>query len=148
MPMHQSSRRHFVAALGTFGLGTTLLPDLLDARMQETGASTVTAEMLSAALAVAGLSFTDEERAAMLKAVNTNLGRYETLRNLEIPNDVAPPFYFSPLVAGMTVDRQQRPLRWSSPRKLARPAHVEEVAFAPITHLAALLKARLITSVD
>ena len=57
------------------------------------------------ALALSGLTFDDEDQKAMLQAANQNLARYEDVRKLHIPNDVAPPFYFSPIVPGMKVNR-------------------------------------------
>ncbi len=78
------------------GLGGTLLPGVLWAQMQQQArpgaAPRVTQEMLSDALALSGLTFSDEDQRWMLQAVDQNLTRYEELRAVHIPNDVAPPF--------------------------------------------------------
>ena len=103
--------------------------------------------MLADALAVAGLSFSEEDQKAMLKAVNRNLTSYEELRKLEIPNDVAPPFYFSSLVPGMKVNRTREPLHFSTPA-VKRPANLEDAAFWPVLNLAQLLKTRQVTSAE
>ena len=66
----------------------------------------------------------------MLQAANQNLTRYEELRKVHIPNDVAPPFYFSPLTPGMKVNRVRQPFHFSAPR-VKRPANLEDVAFCP-----------------
>jgi Asp-tRNA(Asn)/Glu-tRNA(Gln) amidotransferase A subunit family amidase len=141
------NRRWFLAYFSGAGLSATLLPGVLWAQMQEQGAQTVTPEMLAGALAVAGLTFSQEDQKAMLQAVNRSLTNYEELRNLHIPNDVAPPFYFSPLVAGMKVSRAREPLRFST-LAVKRPANLEDAAFWPITHLAHLLKTRQATSLE
>ena len=79
--------------------------------------------------------------------MNQNLARYEDVRKLQIPNDVSPPFYFSPLTPGMKVNRAKLPLRFSAPR-VRRPANLEDVAFWPIMQLSQLLRTRQVTSVE
>jgi Asp-tRNA(Asn)/Glu-tRNA(Gln) amidotransferase A subunit family amidase len=129
------------------GLATTLLPGVLWARMQEAGARRITAAMMKDALAIAGLEFTDEEREALVNGVNQNLERYENMRTLDL-DAMAPPLYFSPLVPGTTIDRVARPARPSRVPALKRPADLEELAFAPVAHLAHLLKTRQVTSIE
>jgi Asp-tRNA(Asn)/Glu-tRNA(Gln) amidotransferase A subunit family amidase len=141
------TRRRFLSAFSGLGLGGTLLPGALLAQVQQTGEARVTAAMLANALAVAGLTFSEEDQKAMLQAVNRSVGTYEELRKLAIPNDVAPPFYFSPLVPGMKVNRTREPLRFSTPT-VKRPANLEEVAYWPILNLAQLIKSRQVTSVE
>ena len=105
------TRRRFIAQFSSLGLGSTLLPGVLWAEMQQTGAQQITAEMLAHAIAMAGLSFSAEDQKAMLEAVNQNLTRFTELRAIQIPNDVSPPFHFSALVPGMTVNRTKQPFR-------------------------------------
>ena len=93
-------RRRFLAYFSGSGLAATLLPGVLWAQVEQAGAETVTPEMLKDALAVSGLSFSDEDQKAMLEGVNQNLTRYEDVRKLHIPNDVSPPFYFSAITPG------------------------------------------------
>ena len=129
------------------GLGGTLLPGVLWAQIQQDGAQRVTPEMLKSALAIAGLSFSEADEKSMLQSVNGSLTRYEEIRNLHIPNNVAPPFYFSALTPGMKVNRTREPLRFSSPA-VKRPANLEDVAFWPVIQLAQLLKTRQVTSTE
>jgi len=147
MTITDDTRRRFLSACSGLGLGGTLLPGVLLAQVQQTGEARVTAAMLANALAIAGLTFTDEDQKAMLQAVNRNLTSYEDLRKIEIPNDVAPPFYFSPLVPGMKVNRTREPLHFSTPA-VKRPTNLEDVAFWPILNLAQLLKTRQVTSAE
>ena len=142
------SRRHFLASVSALGLSAPLLPGVLWAKMAEAGATTIDVPMLKAAASVAGLQFSDETLASMVVGVNQNLGRIETLHAQKIPNNVSPPFYFSPLVPGMHVDRTRAPLKMSKLPSIKRPAQLEEVAFWPVTHLAQLLKTRAVTSVE
>ena len=140
-------RRRFLTYFSGAGLGATLLPGVLWGQMQQDGAERVTPEMLKDALALAGLSFGEEDQKAMVQGVNRNLTNYEELRKIAIPNDVAPPFYFSPLVPGMKVNRRREDLRFSAP-KVKRPADLEELAFWPVVQLSQLLKTRQVTSTE
>ena len=124
-----------------------MLPEVLWSQAQQEGAPRITQAMLQNALALSGLTFPDEDQKAMLQAINQNLTRYEELRAVHIPNDVSPPFYFSPLVPGMKVDRTRRPVRFSAPR-VKRPANLEDVAFWPVTQLAHLIRTHQVTSVE
>jgi len=70
------------------------------------------------------------------------------IRATVIPNDVGPPFYFSPLTPGMVVERKARPPRYSRPAKVRRPADLETVAFWPVSKLSALIKSRQVSSLE
>jgi Asp-tRNA(Asn)/Glu-tRNA(Gln) amidotransferase A subunit family amidase len=146
MPNH-TTRRRFMAYFSGAGLATTLLPGVLWAKMQEERAKRITASMLKDALAIAGLEFTDEEREQIVNGLNQNLERYENIRKLRL-EDLAPPLYFSPLVPGTKLDRVARPSRPSRVPSLRRPVNLEDLAFAPIAHLAQLMKTRQVTSLD
>jgi Asp-tRNA(Asn)/Glu-tRNA(Gln) amidotransferase A subunit family amidase len=140
-----ATRRRFIAQCSSLGLGGTLLPGVLWAEMQRTGAQTITLEMLQHAIAMAGLTFSEADQKTMLDAVNQNLTRFNELRAIHIPNDVSPPFHFSAIVPGMTVNRTRTPLRMSTP-SVKRPANFEEVAFWPVVQLAQLIKTKQATS--
>jgi Asp-tRNA(Asn)/Glu-tRNA(Gln) amidotransferase A subunit family amidase len=141
------TRRRFLSACSAIGLGGTLLPGVLWAQIQQVGEPKVTAEMLKGALAISGVSFGEDDQKSMLTAVNASLSRYEEIRNLHIPNNVAPPFYFSPLTPGMKVNRTREPLRFSTPT-VKRPANLEDAAFWPVAQLAQLIKTRQCTSTE
>ncbi len=142
-----AARRRFITYFSAMGLSTTLLPGVLWAQVQDAGTPQITADMLKGALAVAGLSFSEEDQKTMLQGLNQNLNRYDDLRNLHVPNDVAPPFYFSPIVPGMKVNRTHLPLRFSSPA-VKRPAKLEDAAFWPVTQLSHLIRTRQVTSLE
>lgn len=142
-----TTRRRFMAYFSSAGLATTLLPGVLWARMQEEQAKRITAGMLEDALAIAGLEFTEEERAQLVNGLNQNLERYENIRKLRL-EDLAPPLYFSPLVPGTRLDRAVKPMRVSRVPAQRRPADLEQLAFAPVSHLAQLLRTRQITSLE
>ncbi len=138
-------RRRFLAFFTAAGLGNTLLPGVLWGQVAE--APTITKDMLAHALAMSGLSFTEEQQDDLLEGANQNLEGYQEIRGLEIPNDVSPPYYFSPLTPGMEVSLGTDLLRFSTP-EVARPAELEQVAFWPVMDLAQLLRTRQVTSVE
>jgi Asp-tRNA(Asn)/Glu-tRNA(Gln) amidotransferase A subunit family amidase len=142
------TRRSFLAYFSGLGLSSTLLPGVLWARLQDEEEPRITKEMLQDAEQVAGLEFTDEERDLMLRGLNGNLESYERLREVELPNSVAPALYFNPLTAGASVDVPRRPSRRSVVRVDGAPSNLEQLAFRPVTHLAALVEARLVSSED
>lgn len=144
---NEDTRRRFLSFFSGLGLGGTLLPGVLWAQLQQGDAQRITPEMLAHALALSGLTVSDEDQRSMLQAANQNLARYEELRQVRIPNDVAPPFYFSPLTPGMKVNRVKQALRFSAPQ-VKRPANLEDAAFWPIVRLSQLLRTRQVKSVE
>jgi Asp-tRNA(Asn)/Glu-tRNA(Gln) amidotransferase A subunit family amidase len=141
------ARRRFLAYFSSIGLGATLLPGALWAQAQQSEAPEVTLEMLKSALALSGLSFSEDDEKAMLNGLNQNLTRCQEIRALPIPNDVSPPFYFSSITPGMKVNRTRSPLVFNTPA-VKRPANIEDLAFASLVELGQLLKARKVTSVE
>lgn len=95
-----------------------------------------------------GLAFDDEERAQALPGILQNRGSYEALRQLDLPNSVAPVLDFDPVPAGMTFEREQRPIRFADPGDVRRPDSDAELAFLSVSELSALLRAKRVTSVE
>ncbi|HSG00767.1 MAG TPA: amidase, partial [Vicinamibacterales bacterium] len=148
MPTLDETRRRFMTHFATIGLGSTLVPGVLWARMQDAGANRITLAMVRSALGLAGIEATDAEAEAMVNGANQNLTRYESIRQLDIPNDVSPPFHFSSIVPGIDVDKTPRPFRMSRAPRVERPANLEDVAFWPVRHLAELVRTRKVSSVE
>jgi len=146
--MNDLSRRGFMTAFAGLGLGGTLLPGVLWAQMSAAGTSKITVPMIKEAARLAGLEFSDEDCAPILESVNGNLNRIVALHDIDIPNNVAPPFYFSPVTPGMKVDRAARPFKTSKPRSVKRPAVLEDAAFWSVSELAELVRTRAVTSTE
>jgi Asp-tRNA(Asn)/Glu-tRNA(Gln) amidotransferase A subunit family amidase len=144
----ETARRAFFSCCARIGIGSALLPGLLWDRMEAQGVTRLTLDMLRGAAAVTDAGFSEAELTAMLDAANTHLVRYEALRQLRLDNAVSPPLHFNPVLPGMPIDRENRPIRTSTPPRVSRPANVEEVAFWPVTHLAELVRSRQIRSAE
>src|SRR5262245_5555938 len=109
-----ATRRRFITSFASLGLGTTLAPGIVWARMQEAGASTITLEMLTDALKLSGIELSEEDRKAMVETANRNLTQFKEIRAIHIPNDVSPPFHFSAITPGMRVDKTKQPFKLSA----------------------------------
>jgi len=148
MPDLNETRRRFITHFAGLGLGATLAPGILWARMQDAGEKRITLAMVTDAMLLAGLEFSETELKAMVDAANQNLTRYEEQRAIHIPNDVSPPFHFSALVPGLEVNKTKLPFRLSAAPPLKRPAALEDAAFWPVRHLAELIRTRQVSSVE
>lgn len=140
------ARRDFVSYFGATGLAGTLFPGALWAGMQEAGV--LSREVLVEAEKVAGLSFTDEERALMLEDLEENLESFEAIRSHPVENEVAPALIFDPQPPGRPLpagDDEMRPTRRPG---LQAPAELEDVTFWPVTDLAELIRTRQISCTD
>jgi Asp-tRNA(Asn)/Glu-tRNA(Gln) amidotransferase A subunit family amidase len=142
------TRRRFMTYFAGAGLGSTLAPGIVWARMQDAATDTITLEMLTDALKLSGIELSEDERKQMVNSANQNLTQYKTIRAIHIPNDVSPPFHFSPIVPGMKVDKTKQPFRLSTAPSMKRPANLEDAAFWPVRHLAELVRTRQVTSLE
>src|SRR5262245_8961872 len=98
------TRRRFMAHFASIGLGSTLAPGIIWARMQDAQTQRVTVAMVTEALKLSGIETTEADRQALVQSANQNLARYEEVRKIHIPNDVSPPFHFSSIVPGIQVN--------------------------------------------
>jgi Asp-tRNA(Asn)/Glu-tRNA(Gln) amidotransferase A subunit family amidase len=144
----ETTRRRFMATFTGAGVAGTLFPGVLWARVQDSGAERVTLAMVTEALKLSGVEMTDEEKKTLVESANRNLNGYEEIRKLHIPPDVSPPFHFSPVVPGITVNKARQPFRLSAAPTVKRPANLEDVAFWPLRHLAELVRSRQVTSLE
>ena len=62
-----------MAHFAGIGLGTTLVPGVLWARMQDAGASQLTLAMVTDALKLSGIDLSEEDRKQMVESANRNL---------------------------------------------------------------------------
>ena len=103
----------------------------------------VTKEMLHGALQLIGLDFTEEQETMMLPGVNQALSGYEALRKIDVPLDTEPATRFYPTKPAA------KPAKFSpAPGKPMSFGSVEDLAFEPVTTLAALIKTGKVSSTD
>ena len=108
-------------------------------------------ETLDCAEKIFGVDFNEQEEAAALNGVNTNLQNYERLRALDIPLDTEPAVTFRPYLPGKKPKPGATPgakIKVTLQPPAARRASVEELAFLPVTALAPLLQHRDVSSTE
>jgi Asp-tRNA(Asn)/Glu-tRNA(Gln) amidotransferase A subunit family amidase len=138
------SRRAFVSYFASIGLGSTLLPGVLWARVA--AGEEITPETIAKAAEVAGLEFDEQERAMMVQGLIEQEKRLEAIRAVPLGNEIAPAIQFDPVPAGMMLDTRERPAV-RAPVSLPRvPARLEELAFLPVTQLSELVRRRKVTA--
>jgi Asp-tRNA(Asn)/Glu-tRNA(Gln) amidotransferase A subunit family amidase len=108
---------------------------------------------IKTAAKVIGLEFTQKEINLMLEDVAENLADYRELRKYPLDNGVFPAIEFNPLipfVAETALNRKAKPITIPLPETpgLTVPENLEELAFAPVTVLAQLVRSRKISSVE
>jgi Asp-tRNA(Asn)/Glu-tRNA(Gln) amidotransferase A subunit family amidase len=142
------SRRHILAALAGVGIGTVAFQRALAAQAERAGK--VTPELIEQAAWIAGIEITEEDRKSVAAAVQRDQKKFESLRSVALKNSVPPAlsFFAAPPQEGRaTIDRKAiQPL--PSKAAVERPATDEDLAFLPVTQLAALLKAKKVSSLE
>lgn len=134
-------RRDFLAYFSSLGLGSTLLPGVLWAKVS--AGAEITKETIAAAEEIAGVSFTDDERAMMVRNLNNQKNAIAALHRIALDNSVSPVLVFDPVPAGASLPekREERMTRERMPL-LARPGALEELAFEPVARLSELIRTR------
>jgi len=141
-------RRRFLGYFGAVGLAGTLLPGALLAVAQD--APEIKPEMVAAAAKIAGVPLTPEAGKAIAEGLNRRgnlLQDFQALRDMGLGNDTPSALVFNPVLPGTPLPAGRSLLKTTRIR-VAKPRTDEDLAFLPVTHLAALLKKREIKSVD
>ena len=142
------NRRRFLSYFAAAGLGGTLFPGALLAVAQD--ASEINPGMVAAAAKIAGLPLTPEAEKAIADGLNRRGGllqNFQALREMNLANDTPSALVFNPVLPGTKLPAGEPVLKMSKIR-VAKPRTDEDLAFLPVTHLAALLKKREVKSAD
>ncbi len=113
-------------------------------------AAQISKETLQQALSLAELEFADDQLTMMLAEINRNIGVYEALRKKDVPLATEPAFRFEPMLPaeGVVSPKNKRQFRPKKVKTPSRPNSIEELAFAPVTQLSALVRAKRVSSVE
>ncbi|MFC5861179.1 amidase [Acidicapsa dinghuensis] len=147
-------RRGFLAVCSQAGIASAFFPGTLytlavqaqDAKPDEL--PKITDGMIDEAAELAGLTITADQKKMMLDGLARQRGSYAEIRKLKIPNSVAPAIVFDPLPPGAVIETGRREPRWSKAPEIAVTGNVEDLAFASVRELAALIEARKVTSLE
>jgi Asp-tRNA(Asn)/Glu-tRNA(Gln) amidotransferase A subunit family amidase len=116
------------------------------ARSHSVSETPISAETIAAAERVAGIVYTDAERAAMLDNIVAQIDLARRRRAVSLPVDLAPATRFDPRLPGWRAP-DPGPFRPAEMLAEPLPANAEDIAFAPVTRLSAWIKAGAMTSV-
>lgn len=142
------SRRRILQSLVTIGVGSAVFNRALAAIA--TDAPQITPEMIQQAEWVAGVEYSDEDRALLLEDLKELLEGFEEIRKIPIDNGVPPALY-------LRIESNDQPARdehasgGAQPRAIANPARPDsddDLAFASVATLGALLRSRRISSAE
>ena len=155
-----ATRRRFLAVSTAAGLGSTLFPGVLLALATNSAAAqspapsnasptfaAITPEMIEQAAAIAGLTFTAEQRKLMMEGLTGVREDIVEIRKLNLPNSVAPALIFDPVPGGTVLDTARQPIKLGPAPSIAS-SNEEQLAFASVRQLSELLRTRKVTSME
>ena len=157
-----ATRRRFLTVSTAAGLGSTLFPGALLALASNSAATQspsqadahseppITPEMIEQAAAIAGLTFTAEQRKLMIEGLTGVREDIATIRKLNLPNSVAPSLVFDPVPGGTVLDTARKPAKLGPAPSVASisVSNEDQVAFASVRQLSELLRTRKVSSVE
>ncbi len=144
-------RRAFMGYFASLGLGSTLLPGVLWAKVA--AGEEITTQTIACAEEIAGLKFDAEDREMMVGGLKEQAQQIAALHAMKIDNSVSPAIIFNPLLPGMTVTKNGRGPRREMKRhpvavRRTMPSNLEELAFLPVTELADFVRRKRVSSVQ
>ncbi len=144
-PDRDPSRRGLLQALAAAGLGSAVFHRAVAAQAEK--APAVTPEMIQQAEWVAGLSLSADERKAVARTVERWQRGFRALRKVKLDNSVPFPLAFNPAPWLAPAERSGavEMTEGFAPKK---PASDDDLAFLPVHELAALLRARAVSSAE
>jgi len=141
------TRRQLFKVLAGLGIGSTVFQRALAADVEK--AKAITAEMIQQAEWISGIKLSDAERKALVGSLNSAQRDFEAMRAVKLGNQVPPALSFVPAPWLPPADGASRgivePTVRDAPRK---PEDKEDLAFLPLTSLAALVRTRQVSSVE
>ncbi|MGI8978774.1 MAG: amidase [Pirellulaceae bacterium] len=142
------TRRQLLTTLAGLGVGTLAFQRALAAQGEQAGK--ITPELLQQSEWIAGIALTEEDRKSVADAVQRDQRKFEVLRKVDLKNSVPPALSFfaaPPQEVPAKIDRSEiRPLAVEG--EVVKPAAEEDLAFLPVTKLAALLQAKKVSSTE
>jgi Asp-tRNA(Asn)/Glu-tRNA(Gln) amidotransferase A subunit family amidase len=141
------TRRRLLQFLAGLGVGSVVFRRALAAAADK--APTVTADMVKQAEWIAGLKLSDEDRKTLAESLNRQQHDFQAMRAVKLANRVPPALSFHPAPwlppSTEPVRRGAEPIVQAAPK---RPDNDADLAFLPVTALAALVRTRQVSSAE
>jgi Asp-tRNA(Asn)/Glu-tRNA(Gln) amidotransferase A subunit family amidase len=137
-------RRAFMAYFGSIGLGSTLMPGVLWGQLQQQQQGPeITTAMIASAEQISGLSFSEEERTAMVRSLASMRGAIEQLHKEPLDQSILPAIVFDPVPPGKELAKKSKLMTARSKVPvMARPGSLDELAYATVTQLSEMVRTR------
>ena len=140
-PVSLHDRREFLAYFSSIGLGASLLPGVLWGKVAEGGE--ITKETIATAEEIAGVTFTEEERAMMVRNLTQQRQAIDALHKVTLDNSVSPALIFDPLPPGVALSKKtKQPVVRARMPLITRTSSLEDLAFHPVSQLSELVRTR------
>ncbi len=140
------TRRRLLGLLAGLGVGPAVFQRALASQAEKPGE--VTLDMVRQAEWVAGVTLNEADRKAILGGLRQAQQDYAAMRAVKLPNGVAPALSFVPapwLPPSSGGRGRAEPISSAAPK---RPDAADDLAFLPLTALAALLRTRQVSSAE
>ena len=140
------TRRKVFGVLAGLGIGTSALHDAIASQAVKKG--DVTPDSIKEAERIAGIELSEADRKEVAGSVKRAMGRYARLRKIALRNAIPPAIAFHPapwMRPAENSDSEVKPTDTAAPKK---PKTEDDLAFLPVTELAALLRNRTVTSMQ
>ena len=139
------SRRMALETLAGLGIGSAVFCRAVAAQVQTAGA--VTGEMIQQAEWISGLELKPEERDMVVRGLTRALASFEQLREIKLDNSIAPAIVFNPAPSQPPPAGNPRGhFELTESAAPQRPATDDDLAFFPVSALAALVRTRQVSS--
>ena len=140
-PASRPDRRDFLTYFSSIGLGTSLLPGVLWAKVA--AGAEITKDTIASAEEIAGVSFTEEERTMMVRNLTQTRQLIDALHKVTIDNGTPPALLFEPVPPGVALPAKKRAaMQRDKVAAMARPGSLEELAFLPVSKLSEMVRTR------
>ena len=141
------SRRVVLETLAGLGIGGAVFCRAVAAQVQAAGA--VTGEMIQQAEWISGLELKPEERDMVARGLTRALAGFEQLRAVKLDNSIAPAIVFNPAPSQPPPAGNPRGhFELTESAAPQRPAADDDLAFLPVSALAALMRTRQVSSAE
>jgi Asp-tRNA(Asn)/Glu-tRNA(Gln) amidotransferase A subunit family amidase len=143
-----TNRRTILKSLTALGVGSATFRRALAAQAAQAGSVKVTTEMIKQAEWIAGLELTDAERSSTARLITQSQERFAELRKVDVGYDTPPALTFLPAPVEPATGVRRNQATPIETHARTRPDSAESLAFLPVTELAALVKARQVSSTE
>lgn len=106
----------------------------------------ITTTHLTSGEILLGLEFTATERDSMIEGLEEQRADFSGIRSIDLANDTPPSLIFNPLHPGWKPQKRPAGFKQSRVDEIPVPENLEDLAFASVGQLGALIKSRRITS--